>query len=390
MAKTIGGHIFSKQIVSLSSIALMIVCFAHLFANKKKTEINLNIVVLLMYLAFNIFVCNPDPIYMAWPRLLLFIVVLSIASPLFASRNAIHFRRYCITWGLLFCIAISVVSFFCYFLGINLMTNEGEYLEDYERIGGHFSGVTNQSMMLGPIAGISVLSLLCNFFRFKSNKKKWALLIMCAGALLFSASRSSVVATLGGMICVLLILRNRDKRFVRKTVTAIIVLLLLFPLWDSALDGIKQKNISRADSGRFESRTGKFEGRLREFYGSPIIGIGYGVIRIARLSSTEQVSIEPGSSWLGILSMTGIIGFIIFFILFFKCWDIVRKKEFDIQRRAFLLGLLTFFAINMIFEGYIYAGGSPLCFMIWLVLGVSHDCKFSQKPMIPQIIKEKR
>lgn len=375
MVKTIGGNFINKTLVSGLSIVLMIASFAFLYVNRKKTLINPYIITLILYLALNIIVCNPHQIFMSWQRLFLFIIVLTIASPLFINRVAYLFRRYCIIWGQLLCIIISAVSFVCYFIDINLMTYEGKYLEDYEYIGGHFSGITNQSMMLGPIAGISVLSLLCDFFSFKKTKK-WSLLIICTGTLLFSASRAAIVATLIGVICALLIQRRNKKHFMRKTIVPLVVLLMLFPLWDSALNGIRQKNASRADSGRFESRTDKFEGRLHEFASSPIFGIGYGVIRLSRLHTLSNVSIEPGSSWLGILSMTGIIGFVIFFLFYFKCWTIVRRNELDIQQKAFLMALLSFFAVNMIFEGYIYAGGSPLCLLVWLVLGVSYDCKY--------------
>ena len=46
---------------------------------------------------------------------------------------------------------------------------------------------------------------------------------------------------------------------------------------------------------------------------------------------------------------------------------------------ALLCGVLTLFFVHMFAEGYIFAGGSFLAFMLWLTVGVATDSKYCGK-----------
>jgi O-antigen ligase len=123
------------------------------------------------------------------------------------------------------------------------------------------------------------------------------------------------------------------------------------------------------------SRTNLWNARLTEFSSSPIVGIGFASVNVdlneeARFDE-ETGKVEPGSSWLAILSMTGILGFLFFFIMFVKYFLFIWKKANSNNIYLCLLGsLLVFYAIHMLGEGYIISSGSGLFFYFWLLLGV--------------------
>ena len=120
----------------------------------------------------------------------------------------------------------------------------------------------------------------------------------------------------------------------------------------------------------FYSREIKFTARILEFKSSPIIGIGYNVINPQYDFVEESTGqIEPGSSWLAVASMTGVIGLFVFLGIcsrgLKRAWRI--KSPFV---SSLLGGMLVFFFIHMIAEGYIFAPGSFLALLFWLIIAV--------------------
>lgn len=109
--------------------------------------------------------------------------------------------------------------------------------------------------------------------------------------------------------------------------------------------------------------------RIKEFTSSPIYGIGFCVVDPrydAVNKSTGQI--EPGSSWLTIASMTGLLGLITFLSIVVSSFKKVVKIKNDFYSMLFA-GCLTFFIFHMLAEGYIMAPGSYLNFIFWLLIG---------------------
>ena len=84
--------------------------------------------------------------------------------------------------------------------------------------------------------------------------------------------------------------------------------------------------------------------------------------------------VEPGSSWLGALSMTGLLGFTALLVLWFKS----LKNCLKVEKRDKLFGVyigstLIFWAVHMIAEGQIFAAGSFLFFMVWITFGAAYS-----------------
>ena len=109
----------------------------------------------LFFLPFTILLGRPDPIFKPWSRLLFFSVLFLSCSPIIQSEYARKFRKKTLLISIIISIILTIGSFFAYFLGINFCTISREYVTDYIGVAGHFSGITRQSMILGPLSGIS-------------------------------------------------------------------------------------------------------------------------------------------------------------------------------------------------------------------------------------------
>jgi O-antigen ligase len=84
-------------------------------------------------------------------------------------------------------------------------------------------------------------------------------------------------------------------------------------------------------------------------------------------------TIETGSSWLAVLSMTGILGFIPFGIIIYKSVKRVWSKRRTNIEACLYLGLIVFLSIHMLVEGFILAGGSVLCFIAWIIISCCYE-----------------
>lgn len=320
----------------------------------------------IIYLGLSLLISIPPEVFNSGLRYFSFVIVIMITSPLIQNSLLIQFRRYCLFFIILISIIISIISFIFFYLGINFM----QYTADiaFSDKGGLFGGLTNHSITLGILSGISVCSIL--FLGLTKNWKWYIVLIPCVGSLFVSASRGALAATIFGVV-VILMLVLRTKRYNKQ-----ILKLLLFAIpsliyainHTHLIDGIKDKNENRT-SAPLGSRDEKIRYRIEEFESSPIIGIGMSTISIEGGDEIDFRTgrIEPGSSWFSILSMTGIIGLIFFLIIVFRG---IRTQLLSPSTSSILLvGLMAFFAISLFSEGYIFAAGSPICFILWLILG---------------------
>lgn len=314
---------------------------------------------------------NVNPVFHAYERLMLFTLLLLSFSPLLQSDCAREFRAkvfVMVLWG---AVLISVISFFCYFLGINYMKIEGgSYLLNKA---GTFGGITTQSMALGPISGIATLFM--TYQALETSKKiYWLCAALCAASVLFAASRSAFIATVIGELAIVYTYSSSKTVVLKKIVPIVLILCVSYPLWNSALDGLQKKNHSELSNGiDIASRANKWDSRLEEFKDSPLIGIGFVTVSERDYYDVNTGIIEPGSSWLATLSMTGILGFIVFCGMYFR--GIHRTLKNQIKANRMVGCILILLGIHMIAEGHIFSAGAFLCFMVWITIGVATDSR---------------
>ena len=244
-----------------------------------------------------------------------------------------------------------------------------------------FSGFFNHVLVMGPMSAISLILISYNLINNNKNlTKRWRnihyiAIIFCFLTLLMSSSRAAIAGLLAGIL--LFLYKYYQARF-SKFLSAILILLLFViassPVWSDYTEGIQKKQRQANElKDMTASRSELWNSRLEEFNASPLFGIGFATLDITKPGSTFQAntgSIEPGSSWLAILSMVGIVGFIPIFLIFVGNLDFLLRDRRNPQTSALLLGLIIFFVIHMIAEGYFFASGSFLCFYVWLLLGV--------------------
>ena len=280
----------------------------------------------------------------------------------------------------------SIASFFAYFLGINYF-QRGDEILDMGNFG-HFSGFFNHSMTLGPIGVITSVYSLTKFLIEKEIKRRlWWMMafFICFSTILLSASRG---ATAAGLLAILIVLyrysKLRKKRFAKYIGIVSVIALFLFPVIQFMAGGLIQKQDANMDRGSsFSSRDGKYIARIGEIQDHFLTGIGFATVDPnLDVVNEENGGVEPSTSWLAVFSMTGVFGFAIFVYLYIKSLIIALKIVTDSFYSVLLSGILAFFGVHMLVEGYVLAAGNILCGFYWLTLGVidakSRESRFLQ------------
>lgn len=349
-----------------------------LVAFRSKFKMEVSALLLLLYLPINIMVTQPDGVFKPWSRLALFAIVFVFASPLLKSQTIAIYRKKVLLGLLTICVVLGIGSFFCYFLGINYMSNQstGDAILDYQGSAGGFGGLLVQSISLGMISGMGALYMFYRSIIQPQKSKKWYYVIIVVLILtaLVSASRSALLASVMGMLVMLYQMNKKQGKFLRIIMGIVLVMMLTYPLWEGFASGMTQKTEAGAELGAYGSRTEKWMARISEISSNPVTGIGFAAVDGHLDIIGAGGVVEPGSSWLCILSMTGIIGFLLFCMILLKPFKYLKRHPSPYN--ALLLGLLAFVCMHMISEGYIFAGGSSLCFTAWLLFGCCYDADY--------------
>ena len=127
--------------------------------------------------------------------------------------------------------------------------------------------------------------------------------------------------------------------------------------------------------GTVNTRETLWNDRIREFHSSPIFGVGF-ASQSNLLSETKSGElggkIEPGSTYLMVLSMTGVIGMMALLFFFLKPLMSLNfwTRVYSIER--YKLAAYIFFLVHFVAEGYIFSSGSLLACVFWLLVGATY------------------
>lgn len=259
-----------------------------------------------------------------------------------------------------------------------------------------FRGVFKIGMTLGPAAAVVCLYFLNRIFEEGGSRQTigWSLIVSLVAFIMVVAAGSRIVlAGLVGAICLLAFRRRKKiggmlrrigtgkKILVGSLVAGAVLVSLPF-----AAKVIAYKNTVVVDlKSVFFSREKLWEARIVEFESAPLLGIGYarefpkpeGADDMLYGATTPDLTkIEPGSSYLSLLSYGGILGaatFLWFIIVLLKRLGGTTPPLRNPAaagtsggERAFLLALLLFLAINALTEGWLLFPGSLLFPLFWL------------------------
>lgn len=238
-----------------------------------------------------------------------------------------------------------------------------------------FMGLFNHSMFMGPMAAVATIySIYLVGIKDKGIKKIWYILMtfLCFLAMIGAGSRGALA---GGIIGILFFMYKINSKgifsYIKKIFFMIILLIVTLPLWIVQAEFMVNKMIYAEVQGSVTAtRDELWEQRIKEFQSSKLFGIGFASVSEDSKFDKETGTIEPGSSWLVVFSMTGLLGGVGMILLFMKKQVKLLGKKIEKEQGALFGGIFLFFIFHMFVEGYIYSAGSGLFFFVWMLLGV--------------------
>ncbi len=304
--------------------------------------------------------------YNAPVRLSLFIMLILSVGPLLYNATLVRFRKLLYEKLMLTFMWVGGVSFLCL---LGLLPTYGM---------GHFSGLLLHSMLLAPVASFGGLYAFSKFISAEKRQKKlfFCLFGLNTVCVIFASSRSALLAYVFGFIIYLLF-----SHFPwRKT---LIVVLGVFALFLAISSDNQTQPDSEGDtvfSRDMEQNTREdlWHDRIAEFNSSPLVGVGFAVQSDTindQASESDEGRVEPGSTYLMVLSMTGSVGGLAFLVFLIK--PLLNQKFWKqvIYSQPDKMAVLTFFMVHFIAEGYIFAAGSLLAFTFWSLMGAIYPYK---------------
>ncbi len=320
----------------------------------------------VVVVALSLVVNDVDGKFNAPFRLGSLILLVSALGPLIVNRYLLQFRDNLLEMFFKLFMLIGGISFVYWIVGL---PNIGR---------GHFAGLMNQSMMLAPVASLGGLYAFYRFIEEPKGRKKMiflAFFIFSALSVVLAASRTALIAFSLGFSIFLFFNQFKFRGVV--LFGLIVGTIFLASGMDDEMDGSQEDNVlsEMLSRGTKNTRETLWQDRINEFKSSPIFGVGFASQSdILTDKSGEDMGgrIEPGSTYLMVLSMTGMLGASILLFFFFR---MAINKDFWYRvaiLERYKLAAFIFFAVHFIAEGYIYSSGSLLAATFWLLVGATY------------------
>lgn len=349
-----------------------------------RKRINVSILTLCIALvAFSSLLVNGVWKLSAWLRLLLFFMLLASVGPLFYSRyfkllRFVTLKTFSMSAVILSVIDVSVF-FICKLFSLSVQVKD----------------IFAYPVTLSLFGGVGVIYCAWMFCKKeKINVVTFVGMLFSAAAALIFASRIALAATVAALVVVVIYLYKKHTRAGRIRISLIAVLaLVLFSGLIVPYSSEMQRKVDfvKQNEDVLASRRSLWENRIIEFEESPLLGVGFNTARYDSTSFSPfgtdgSDSVEPGSSWLYVLSSTGLVGFILILIAFLKglfkdVRYLFRKKIHSKDKESYLLltQILLFLGIAMLTEGFVYSVGNPFCVLFWLCVGLSDGIPFKKE-----------
>lgn len=322
---------------------------------------------------------NDIPVFFKpWQRFALFAMLMVGCSPMIRDAGVDKVKRNLATGAMWALGAVALASFAGYFLGF------GQYMTG---IVNSYMGITGHANFLGFFTMVAMVWFGSLFFRSTEMKERvffggaWA---ACTIVLLLASSRSALAGGLAGTIIVVYLrFQKNASKMMTSILIGMILVIMALPHLMVYTEALMKKDLDFEDSETMlaATRGSIWDLRYKEIAESPLIGVGaYSCdtsLPFADTFYTESTgTIELGSSYLGLLSQCGWLGFIAFLLIVLP---IIRKTyRYATKERTpyaqLWLPMLFVVASNMIFEGYLTTAGAVQCIVVWLVLAAADQC----------------
>jgi hypothetical protein len=318
----------------------------------------------LYFVIFISILLNEIPSFFSpYSRFIGFIVFTFLVGPGLLNKSFGIFKMLTFKYLLFF---LQIIIFFS-FLG--LILNVSSFFGR-----GGFTGLFIHSMLMAPFSAILLIVSIDKLFSKRRVYLHILFIIQSFLCCVASGSRSSLLAAILGVLFYYLVKHNfKIGKYAKSIFIIVFVGLITFPLWEAKTDAVLDKFEYSAEQGDLiYSRAFLWNSRFEEFNSSPLYGIGFSSVFEnidVNYYDKETGNVEPGSSWLAIISMTGAIGLIVFLSIVISNFKYVLNNGLH-DNKPLLSGLFLFFIIHMFFEGYVFSAGSATFITFWLLLGV--------------------
>ena len=343
-----------------------------ILSHKGETTFDFSILVFVFICFVSILTSQAEKYFYQYERFLGFVVILVCLSSLFKNGALVNFRLSLFTYVFYLLIAVTIISFIGSISGFYVI----------EDIRGGLIGASRHSMSLGTFAGLTLIFSLKQIIDHSQTVLKkyvWvAILIISILTIFISGARSALIsAIIGSLFFLVKYFRNDKKRLFNVLMATVFILIATSSFWLAYTTVMDSKmNRDNTETSLTSSRDGLWNDRINEFISSPLLGVGFGSIDVSISKDTPfnkiTGTLEPGSSWLFLLSSTGLFGFFSFlFLLISKMIRIYTVKNDD-SFNSFILGILIFFTIHMFAEGYLLSCGELTFCLFWLTIGINY------------------
>lgn len=370
----LSGHLGVVGRYVSSPVVFLLFCLIPVLALFKSRRFTINYMLMLFFVACAVSLIFNHPLinYMSSLRLCLFFAMLCLLSPLVESASLRLFRDYMWRYLMFLCQFVVIMSLVVYVITV-VFGDRGRLL----LIVAHPIMLSTLAAMVGVVMTWRFLSRENRVSRlsqlFDALSLVAAIIVMVWGG-----ARGAIISFVVAEIYVFVTLshRLRSGRWVLISVVAAIVF-AIFIGGDVTYRVKKKFEIGKENNSIIFSRKQLWKSRIEEFMESPVIGIGFtnatrysslvGNVRAVCINRPDRKE-EPGSSWLCVLSNTGIVGFMLL-----VCWNaellrVVRRRRRNGDINAVKFGaLLLFFLVDGFFEGWVLYAGSFTFFLYWLL-----------------------
>lgn len=357
----------------LTPVIFSVTCFIPLFVFVQSRNFTVNNILLLLFCvvgAISLVFNHPMQHSISALKFSIFVGMLCLLTPLVDNDTLRYFRSCLWRYTVILCQIVVMLSLLTYI--VSTLTSSREFLPVF----------VPRRIMLSTIAAFVTVVLTSRLFTH-DYRSKWLIaidVISLVGGIvmmIWSGSRGAVLGCMAAEIYMLYAFRRRlkEKRWVIAGIMTPVLLTVIL-CSDVTYLVVRKFEIGHARNSIIFSRKQMWKSRIAEFTESPVIGIGFACATHYPSLYDEEVfevthydrGFEPGSSWLCVLSNTGIIGFILI-----AGWNIQLLRAVRRRRRngdsiaVGLGGLLIFFLVEGCFEGWILFAGSFVFFLYWLL-----------------------
>lgn len=379
----VGKVISSPMIFSFFCLIPVIVLF-----KSRRFTVNYMLMLFFVACALSLIFNHPVANYMSTLRLGLFFAMLCLISPLVNSASLRMFRNYLWRYVIFLCQFVVILSLVVYLVTLAF---DGR---------GCLFRVVVHPIMLSTLAAIVSVIMTYRFLSREKHVAKLSLffdsisLIASILIMVWAGARGAILGFIVAEIYVFITLSHKLKRGKWVIMAVLGAIALAIFIGGDVTHRVKKKfEIAQEHNSIIYSRKQLWKSRVEEFMDSPVIGIGFtNATRYSTLLSNRKVFSpspdrreEPGSSWLCVLSNTGIVGFVLL-----VCWNtellrVVRLRRKKGDMLSILYGaMLIFFIVEGFFEGWILYAGSFTFFLYWLLTSRIMDYRwpiYSHKPI---------